>query len=136
MEPPPAMRAVDTNIILRLIIDDDPAQSVAAAKLMEEPSFVSFGVLMETAWVLGSTYKQARHNIADALTSIIDIDGVHVIDEVGVRWALDRYRAHGADIADMLHILAAKGSSSFASFEKKLASQAGPNTPLPIERPT
>lgn len=128
------MRAIDTNVVLRMILNDDPAQAELARTAISEGCLVGSGVLMEVAWVLRSSYGLPRETIAIALETVVDIETVHVADEAGVRWAIERYRHHGADLADMLHIIAAKGSSSFASFEKHLAKQAGPDTPLPIER--
>ena len=129
------MRALDTNVILRLLLEDEPKQLAVARRVVAEPALVGTGVLMETAWVLRSTYRQSRVAIADALSAILSAPTLHVNDEDGVRWALARYRDHGADLADMLHIVAARGSSSFASFEKHLGKQAGEATPVPVERP-
>ena len=129
------MRALDTNILVRLLVEDDPDQVRIAKLLLEEPALVGSGVLMETAWVLRSTYKQPRTAIAAALLALLDVPTIHVVDEAQVRWAIGRYRDHGADLADMLHIVAAKGASRFASFERHLAAQAGEGSPLPVERP-
>lgn len=128
------MRAIDTNIVLRLILADDPHQAELAARVIQEPAMIGIAVLMETVWVLQSTYLQHRAAIAEALVALLDIPTIHVPDEPGVRWAIGRYRDHSADFADMLHIVAAKGASSFASFDKKLAASAGPQSPVPIER--
>ena len=129
------MRALDTNIVLRLLLNDDPSQVDAARRLVAEPALIGTGVLMEVAWVLQSTYKKHRVAIADGLSALLSAPTIHLGDERGVRWALDRYRNHAADLADMLHIIEARGASSFASFEKLLATQAGPDTPVPVERP-
>ena len=129
------MRALHTNIVLRLLLDDDPQQVAAARRLMAEPALIGTGVLMETAWVLGSIYRQTRIAIADSLSALLKAPTLHVQDEDGVAWALERFRNHGADIADMLHIVSARGSTSFASFETKLNKQAGAQTPVPVERP-
>lgn len=129
------MRAFDTNIVLRLILNDDPVQSRAAEALLAEPGLVGTGVLMETAWVLRTVYRQPRVAIAAALSSLIDVPTIVMADEPGVRWAIARYRDHGADLPDMLHIVAARGATSFASFERQLTKQAGSDTPVSIERP-
>ena len=130
------MRALDTNILLRLIVQDDPTQARVAAGMLNQPAHVGTGVLMETGWVLRSTYGRSRSEIAAALSALLDVPTVHVADEAGVRWAIERYRSHGADLADMLHIAAARGSSAFASFEKELSKQAGTESPVVVERPS
>jgi predicted nucleic-acid-binding protein len=127
---------LDTNIVLRLILNDDPEQSGIARALLSQPASVGTGVLMETAWVLKKTYEYPRQLIAAALDALIEIPTIYVSDEAGVRWAIERYRAHGADFADMLHLVAARGSSSFASFEKRLADRAGSATPVQVELPS
>ena len=129
------MRALDTNVVLRLMLNDDPAQVVIARRLLSERALVGLGVLMEAAWVLQSTYGLPREVIAQALEALLDIPTLHVSDEQGVRWAVERFRSHRADLADMLHIVAARGAMSFASFEKHLAKQAGDDTPVSVERP-
>lgn len=130
-----SVRALDTNVVLRLLLNDDPRQVAAARRLIEEPALIGTGVLMETAWVLGSIYRQTRIAIADSLSALLKAPTLHVQDHDGVAWALERFRDHGADLADMLHIVSARGSSSFVSFETRLKKQAGPNSPVPIERP-
>lgn len=129
------MRSVDTNIVLRYILNDDPAQAEMAANIVSQPCLVGLSVLMEAAWVMRSIYGLSRPTIAAALETFVDIETVRLVDEAGVRWALDRYRNHRADLADMLHIVASKGAASFVSFEKRLAKQAGPDTPVTVERP-
>lgn len=90
---------------------------------------------MEATWVLQSSYGQPREAIAEALTTILDINTVHTPDDAGVRWAIDRYARYGADLADMLHLVASKESEVFLSFDRRLTRQAGPNSPIPIEVP-
>jgi predicted nucleic-acid-binding protein len=51
-----------------------------------------------------------------------------------VRWAIERFAA-GADFADMIHIVAARGAVAFVSFESRLSKLAGTASPMPIERP-
>ncbi|MBX9861042.1 MAG: type II toxin-antitoxin system VapC family toxin [Sphingomonas sp.] len=115
-------------------MNDDPAQAEVAANIVSQPCLVGLSVLMEAAWVMRSIYGLSRPTIAAALETVVDIETVRVVDEAGVRWALDRYRNHRADLADMLHIVASKGAASFVSFEKHLAKQAGPDTPVTVER--
>ena len=128
------MKAVDTNILVRWITRDDPVQSSIADRVMAEATFVSLGVLLELAWTLGGNpFRWDRQTIATALRLIVSTRTVSLPHEDGVRWAIDRFAA-GADIADMLHIVSARGSACFISFDKRLASLAGSDTPVPIGR--
>ena len=127
------MIAVDTNIIVRLVTGDDPVQLERAMSLAAlEPFYVSLTVVAETEWVLRSRYEYDRAIIHAALTSLPELVPMVYEDEVGVRWALDRY-ALGGELADYLHIVAARNIGRFATFEKRLAMRAGGDTPTAIE---
>lgn len=127
------MNGVDTNILVRWITRDDPAQCVHADRVMDKPTFVSMGVLIELVWVLGGrSYRFDRETIVAILTTIVDLDRVTVAQEDDVRWAIERY-SMGADFADMIHIAAARGSALFTSFEKHLTEDAGPDTPVSVQ---
>ena len=122
------MRAVDTNVVVRLIIGDDPNQTRLAEAELEKGFFLSHGVVMETEWVLRSYYRLQRDEIGGALHQLLHHANVIVPQADEVHWALDRYLA-GADLPDMLHLIAAAPYGEFASFEKRLARWAGPNAP-------
>lgn len=129
------MNALDTNVLIRWITRDDEAQARQADALLLHPAFVSLPVLLETAWVLGGRpFLFDRATRAEILYAIVDTDTITVASEDAIRWAIGRFAA-GADIADMIHIVAAKGSTRFISFEKDLAIEAGSRSPLPIGQP-
>ncbi|MDF0487014.1 type II toxin-antitoxin system VapC family toxin [Sphingomonas sp. H39-1-10] len=127
------MIAVDTNIVVRLITNDDPIQvERVLALLQREDLFVSHTVLIEAEWVLRSAYRYDRLRIANALFELSDLTNLHFQAEEDVRWALGRYRVAG-EFADYVHIAAARPIGRFASFERKLAVRAGPDSPAAIE---
>lgn len=127
------MIAIDTNVVVRLILEDNPAQIDAIRRLMErDPLFVSLTVLVETGWVLESRYKFIRAVVADALDDLISLERIAVPRYAAVRWAIGRYR-EGADLADVIHLVAASKSDGFATLDQRLARQAGSNSPIPIE---
>jgi len=128
------MIAVDTNILVRWITRDDDVQAAQADRIMGAPVLIPLTVLLETAWVLGGrTYRFDRPTLASALLAMLDLASVTVPQEADVRWAIGRFAA-GADLADMMHIVAALGASRFASFERDLATAAGLDAPTPVER--
>ena len=130
------MKAVDTNILLRWITQDDPNQSPIADRVMAEPVYISLTVLQEVAWSLGgSHYRLGRSAVARTLRLVAETSTITVQGGDGVLWAIDRFSA-GADIADMIHLVATRGSDAFVSFEKKLSLRAGPHSPVPIELPS
>ena len=126
------MKSADTNLIVRFLVRDEPAQVARARGYVERGIFVSDSVLMETEWVLRSGYSWPRDRITLALSSLIQIAGVRVASGSDLRWALDRYGA-GADWADMLHLIASRGHDAFVTFDKSLPGDAGPATPIAIE---
>ena len=127
------MIAVDTNVLLRLILNDDPRQIEAIASLMQRAQlFVSLTVLLETGWVLESRYRLPRKDVAESLDNVLVLDGVTIARSVLATWAIERYRS-GADWADMIHLVAAAKTDGFATLDRRLARKAGPKSPIPIE---
>ena len=123
------MKSVDTNIVLRVILQDDPVQTPVAVACVEEGVFVSDGVLMEAEWVLRSLGRYERTEINDALAAFVALETVTVAHAERLHWALDRHR-RGADWADMLHVIASAGHDAFLTFERRL--RAGSETPVPV----
>lgn len=125
------IRAIDTNIIVRVLAEPGSAQYAVARSALLEPFTLPLSVLMETEWVLRSVYRWKRPRIADALRTLIDLpecDG----DTTQTQWIIERYEA-GADFADMTHLALAQGATAFVTFDADLARRAGPDTPLPVE---
>ncbi len=121
------MRAIDTNVVARYLLQDDPAQAAIAIEVIRAGVIVSSTVMMETGWLLSSRYRQSRDVVAAALLDFIDLPVVHIDNASGIRWALDRYR-DGADLADMLHLVEASVADLFATFDAGIAKSAGAGT--------
>jgi len=126
------LKAIDTNVVLRLLTGDDLAQEATARDLLRSGVFISLTVLMETEWVLRSFYRWPRDEIAEALIALGRIEGVSLERTSAAFWAVKRYRA-GGDFADMIHLLVLEELESFATFDDGVARAAGANAPLPIE---
>jgi predicted nucleic-acid-binding protein len=119
------LTSVDTNVVLRRIVRDDPAQlELAIAVFASGGVYITRTVLVEVEWVLRSVYKWQRARVIDALEQLIHIEGVILEDEARSHWAIDRYRA-GADLADMLHLAASHVADRFATFDTGVAPRAG-----------
>ena len=127
------MNAVDTNILARLILQDDEAQAQAAEAVMQEPVWISLTVLLELGWVLDKKLRLDRSAISAALQSILMIDTVHTPDRDGIVWAIERYLA-GADWADMIHIVAARGvADRLVTLDRSMERRVGNDAPVRIE---
>jgi predicted nucleic-acid-binding protein len=125
------MIAIDTNILARWILLDDEVQSPIADRILDEPCWLGWTVLLELAWLLSSYGKLTRDQIADVLDALLAMPTIHCDRPANVQWAIERYR-DGADIADMIHIASSGEVAAFMSFEEKLARKAGPDTPVPV----
>ncbi len=123
------MRAVDTNVVVRLIIRDDRAQVAAAeAYIAKGGAWVSHLVLVEVAWVLGSTYQLDRRQIARAMELLLEQEHLAVDAPEIVAAAVGLYRQSGGpDFADCLIVEAARraGYLPVGTFDRKLARVAG-----------
>lgn len=98
------MHAVDTNVIVRYLIADEPDQFARAASVMgRRRLFVPATVLMETAWVLSLSYGFDRARIVDGLRAILGLPEVEVADPATTTQALDWYE-RGVDFADAMHL--------------------------------
>lgn len=126
------MIAVDTNVIVRFIVDDDPQQGPIAQQCIARGVFVSHGVLMEAEWVMRTLYRMTRAEISGAFLDLLDLGCVEVDDRDLLRWAAERYRGSG-DWTDLLHLIASRAHGGFATFDRALPRQAGKDTPTPIE---
>lgn len=121
-----ALRSIDTNIVVRLLLRDDPKQSALIDALVDQGDLlIPLTVLVETEWVLRGVYKLDRQTVSNLLFRLTGIEGVNLQDPPGVRWALERH-ATGADLADMIHVIASD-TDTFLTFDRKLASGAGDN---------
>ncbi len=127
------MRSVDTNVLVRLLVADDAAQTAAAEAFLAvgRPSWVSTVVLVETVWVLAAVYGWRKPQLLamlDTATNSKDF-GFQSVD--AVRSALGLYRASRADFPDCLalELARAEGHLPFATFDKATAKL--PDTVVP-----
>jgi predicted nucleic-acid-binding protein len=127
--------AVDTNILVRIIVGDDEDQVERALALAARESlFVPSTVLLETEWVLRSRYGYDRATIVTALETLEKVANLAFEHDDDIHWALSRY-AEGGEFADYLHIAASRRIGRFASFERKLKRRAGSDAPSVVEIP-
>lgn len=102
------MIGIDTNVIIRYIVQDDTEQTIAATKLMEEvcnpdnPGFLNHIVMCEIVWVLKRSYKQSKESIYQVIEQIIRTDRIAVEDIQLVWRALETFKEKKADFSDCL----------------------------------
>ncbi len=118
------MLAIDTNLIIRYLVRDDPGQAARARKLIDNNDvFVCTTVILETEWVLRSVYGFSAAQCAKALTDFAGLPRVILEDTTCVAKALGWMR-QGVDFADGLHLAKAEGCDVFVSFDQTFAKAA------------
>lgn len=115
--------AFDTNLILRLLVDDDPIQTALARQTAREASQIIYSTvaLCETVWTLRRFYKLDRAEIIGALTMLLDDPrAVTEWDAYRVAFAILQ---NGGDLADgFLAVEGGRmGAQTFATFDKDAA---------------
>ncbi len=118
------MRAVDTNVLVRLITRDDARQAAAADSFVESGGWVGHLVLAETTWVLSAVYDLAPPAIATAVEMLLNHQHVTIQDADVVTAALERYRRHPrVDFSDCLVLEMARkaGHLPVGTFDRKFA---------------
>lgn len=132
---PGGVRAIDTNVIVRFLTNDDPAQAQAARAVIEGGDiFVPVTVLLETEWVLRSAYGFAAGRVVAALRGLAGLPGVSVEDPAQLALALD-WMDQGMDFADALHLTSSRACDAFLTFDRKLVSAAKTMADVPVLAP-
>lgn len=90
------MRAVDTNVLLRLLTRDDARQVAAAEEFVRAGAWVSHVVLSEVAWALESLYSMRGGEIADAMEMLLEQQSIAMQDPEVVRAAVSGLRSRPA----------------------------------------
>ncbi len=118
------MIGLDTNVLLRLFIDDDPAQCERARRFVdqvaaEEPCLVNPVVLAEFAWTLARRYKRERPDVAHLVEGVLSMDDLEIPYRRAARSALAAYRSGKADFPDyfLAEINTELGCASTVTFD-------------------
>jgi predicted nucleic-acid-binding protein len=122
------MRALDTNVLLRLLVRTDPAQSMAAFAAIEEGAWVSHLVLAECIWVLGSAYNRSLKEQIEAIEMLLDQRELIIQDADVVATALDHFKRKprlGFSDCLILEIARKAGHSPLLTFDRELARLPG-----------
>ena len=118
------MIAVDTNILVRIVTNDQPEQAQRAARLLlNQAVFISKTVILELEWVLRHSYKLDRKVIFATLQNILATHNFTVEQRSTIEQALLWYE-QGMDFADALHLACSLHADKFVSFDKKLIKKA------------
>jgi predicted nucleic-acid-binding protein len=126
--------AVDTNVLLRLMVDEGSDHVRRARSLLEAGKlFVSVSVLLETEWVLRSRYALPADMVNRLMTGLVGHPNVTVGNDAVVRRAIVAHGV-GMDFADALHLYSAAECDDFLTFDKHLMRKSRMLSDTPIVR--
>src|SRR6266850_697320 len=118
------MRAIDTNVLVRLITRDEPAQVEAAQEFVAKGVWVSHVVLIETTWVLGEAYDLGHAQVAEVIEMLLNHQQLTLQDAEVVRGALNHYQQRptlGFSDCMVLEIARKAGHLPLGTFDKRLS---------------
>ena len=122
------MRAVDTNVLVRLIARDDAAQTAIAENLIAGGVWVPVVALAEAIWVVGSIYEFSNSELARAVEMVLNHPDITLQDFEIVAAALELFRIKPSlGFSDCLVLQTARraGHLPLATFDKALARNEG-----------
>ena len=118
------MRAVDTNVLVQLIVRDDPDQVQRAEAFIAPGAWISHLVLAEAVWVLGSVYNLSANGIATVVGMLMEHDQLALQDRDVVEKALQDFKKHPSiGFADCLIVQIARkvGHRPIGTFDKSMS---------------
>jgi len=122
------MRAIDTNVLVRLVVRDDADQVHAAEEFIASGAWVSHLVLAETTWVLDAVYNRSAEQIATAIDMLLNHEHLTVQDADVVAAATENFRkrpALGFSDCLVLEIARKAGHLPLGTFDRDLAKLNG-----------
>jgi len=122
------MRAVDTNLLIRLITDDDEAQARTAEGFIASGAWISHIILAEATWVLASAFDLSRAKIAEAVDMLLNHNALAIQDSEVVVAALAHFREYaGVEFSDCLALETARraGHLPFGTFDRRFSRLPG-----------
>jgi predicted nucleic-acid-binding protein len=118
------MRAVDTNVLVRLLARDDSRQVAAAEFFIEKGAWVSVLALVEATWVLVSVYELSSKDLVKAIEMLLNHRDLVLQDAETVAEALELFRARpslGFSDCLMLQLARKAGHLPLGTFDRNLA---------------
>jgi predicted nucleic-acid-binding protein len=124
--------ALDTNVLVRFLVQDDVEQAKIAGTLVDQltdaaPGFIGREVLVELVWVLERAYGYERADIAAAFDGLLSATELLIEDADDIGPALELYRNDGFGFADVMIAAAARraGAVELVTFDRKAARLPG-----------
>ena len=117
------MRAIDTNVLVRLIARDDSKQAAAAEDFVKKGAWVSHLALTEATWVLSAVYERDAAGIANSVEMLLNHQALTIQDSEVVAAALDHFRRRptlGFSDCMLLEVARKAGHLPLGTFDRAL----------------
>ena len=123
------MKAIDTNVLVRFLVNDDPAQAQQARQLFSAAEqqrviyFVPLLVVLESIWVLESAYQVGRNELIEAVSDLVLLPVLEFEQREAVQAMLQAARTDSLDLPDLLIAKSAlrNGCECVVTFDRKAA---------------
>ena len=123
------MKAIDTNVLVRFLVNDDPAQAQQARQLFSAAEqqrviyFVPLLVVLKSIWVLESAYQVGRNELIEAFSDLLLLPVLEFEQREAVQAMLQATRTASLDLPDLLIAKSAlrNGCEGVVTFDKKAA---------------
>ena len=126
------MTGLDTNLVLRFLLRDDPKQSPKAQRVVNSlsgrnPGWIALATILEVAWVMKSKNRASRAQTADVLEALLAVDAIVVERSEILARAIQRFRSCRAGFVDCLiaESAAAAGCARILTFDEIAARDLG-----------
>jgi predicted nucleic-acid-binding protein len=127
------MAALDTNVLVRFLVQDDVRQGALAKQLIStavsdhRSLFIPITVLLELEWVLRSSFAYDKNQIIEVIANLLGATELQLESESSAEVGLELFRQNNADFADCIHIalVDAAGHSPLWSFDKRASKIQG-----------
>lgn len=129
------MAAVDTNIVVRFLTQDDEAQYQKSLDIFQNQDvFIPDTVILETEWVLRFAYKFTPAEICCAFRRLFGLPNVYLVNSDLVDRAI-QWHENGLDFADAFHLAQSQDSDCFYTFDEKFIKKANGLTSCEVKNP-
>ncbi len=129
------MAAIDTNVIVRLLVRDNLEQYDASRRLIEaEEIFIPDTVILETEWVLRFAYDYKPEQICGALRRLFGLPNVRLSNVLLVAQAI-RWHEDGLDFADAFHLSLSQHQATMKTFDEKFIKRSEDISGCSVEKP-
>jgi predicted nucleic-acid-binding protein len=129
------MIAVDTNVVVRLLTQDDRQQYNKSLKLFQEQDiFIPDTVILETEWVLRFAYNFQPDEICQAVRNLLGLPNVQVTNGSLMAQVL-QWHENGLDFADALHLAQSQNCAAIYTFDNQFVNRAKGLSECEIKQP-